>query len=1515
MCYPKNKAGFARFFTLTICFLFSVFARNELYAQCPTFSFPNPTCAGDNCGAGTPFSVLGDTTGITSYLWDFGTGQPGDTSNLYNPVFAYQNPGSFTVSLTTTRQGQPPVTCKLPITVNGFGAFTIGTDLNLGPQDEEICKGTTKVLKAEFAQGQQAPSNPKYLWSTGATTETITVPDTVGCYSLTITDDKNCSRSNKVNITVYKPDPNTPPPPKEESRWYFGNGAGIKFEGGQPTPISNNNIKAPEGVSIISGSTGALLFYTDGQTVWDKQNGVMVNGTGLNGGNASTQAVLVVAQPGCNDCEPVYYVFTTSNIEDGADLYYSVVDMRKNGGLGEVTFKNILLSNLSTERVTSVVGTPDTSNGNSNPTQTTWILTHDFQTNAFTVYPFTAKGLESPKKYNVGTAHTSNANGEGYLKAYSDKVVIVIPGENGQENLVEVFDFDATTGEVKPNPITLMLDTAQPPPPLPKAYGAELVGDRLYVSMAGSGTGTDYSKLIQFNMAFSTADSVQKSLVVIDSTANQVYGALQVDPYGQRVYLAVKDASALGVINNPQGLGRDQVGFDRDGFALTGGTSQLGLPNTTPPQNQGYAPGFTAPGPFCANGPVQVTDFVAQSGRAQYNDGTTVSSTYEWTFYNAAGTVLGTTTSTDLSQANSPVSFTFPGPGIYPVSVKITTDCKLPWEPEEVKDTVIINQLPPPVNVPDQTVCQGQTVTLDAYPGLPGPANAVYTWTLPDGSTKTGKSITTTLSGVHSVTVGIADCSQSDPAITVTFVDPKVNLGNDTTLCEGGSLLLNAGNPGSTYEWRNETTGQVIGAGQTLQVTPTTNTTYSVKVTTPTGCTISDQIVVNVGSKPVIAVTERIDVTDCSGANSGNGKITITVGPETDDKYEATWIINGTPNLLISKTTRSVPNLAPGVYRIWVKSITSGCQSEITVTIGVINNPLKYTPDPPVVANCATNKGTINLTKDAASPVATKFDWRDTNGAPVGTDQPFLEAEPGQYTVTITDASVPPCPVFLTVEILRSDQPQLSDPTATVTGCGTATLFANVTGTAPASPLQWSGPTGAAVPLNPDGTATATTSGTYTVTAVSTVPACTVSKTVNVTLPTPAPYEYNITDNSICEGEALFLNAPVVAGYDTYIWTRPDQTKLANNQLEAGMPGKYVIVALNSVTGCSAKDSIDVQLKSPLTPPTGNNIAACVGSGIPPFTVTGIAGATFRWFESFQDYQNGTSIPGANGATYIPSVNTTVPQTFQYLVTQNAPNSCESDPLILTLTIASTPTVELGANRNVCAGALETLDATNPGASYAWNTGQTTATIKPAISGTYKVKVTVGTCVVEDEVTLTVVQGPKLNMRQKEYGLCIRDGEFGVTLDAGTGRNFVYEWTRPGLPGVLATTQTYTTSNLGKYIITVNDGSGCIARDTVEVFNRCEPKIFIPNAFTPNGDGLNDNLDVEAKYITDFEMKIFNRWGELIYMTNSIDKPWNGKYLGKVVPPGTYVYSASYKSLDYPGRPAQQLKGGILVIN
>jgi gliding motility-associated-like protein len=131
-------------------------------------------------------------------------------------------------------------------------------------------------------------------------------------------------------------------------------------------------------------------------------------------------------------------------------------------------------------------------------------------------------------------------------------------------------------------------------------------------------------------------------------------------------------------------------------------------------------------------------------------------------------------------------------------------------------------------------------------------------------------------------------------------------------------------------------------------------------------------------------------------------------------------------------------------------------------------------------------------------------------------------------------------------------------------------------------------------------------------------------------------------------------------------------------------------------------------------------------------------------------------------------------------------------------------------------------------------------------------------------------------------------------------------------------TDSISISEAGIYWLEIISANGCQSIDSVEIdFGKCSCDLYLPNAFSPNNDGLNDTFSPKFECdIVDYSMLIFNRWGELIYSsTNSLDS-WNGKYNNKRVAVDIYSYRLTYTSafLDVNQSPIIEL-GLISIVN
>ncbi|MBL7779190.1 MAG: gliding motility-associated C-terminal domain-containing protein [Chitinophagales bacterium] len=224
---------------------------------------------------------------------------------------------------------------------------------------------------------------------------------------------------------------------------------------------------------------------------------------------------------------------------------------------------------------------------------------------------------------------------------------------------------------------------------------------------------------------------------------------------------------------------------------------------------------------------------------------------------------------------------------------------------------------------------------------------------------------------------------------------------------------------------------------------------------------------------------------------------------------------------------------------------------------------------------------------------------------------------------------------------------------------------------------------------------------------------------------------------------------------------------------------------------------------------------------------------------------------------------------------------------------------------------------TKGGLQYIWNTGDTTAQIQfnPQQSGQYSVLIydTSG-CKNSDSMFVTVFQPPTV-FAGDDTLLC--DGENYIIPATTTGTSV--QWNpATGLSGTTILNPTFNHSSAVEYIIIATDDNGCYSSDTVKIdVKNCLAYIEVPQAFTPNGDGNNDFFTLFGNNIAQYEIRIYNRWGELVYSSrdvsdlNDLNRGWDGTYKGVKQNLGTFVWHLTAK--DIYGK-SYEKKGNLTLI-
>jgi hypothetical protein len=349
---------------------------------------------------------------------------------------------------------------------------------------------------------------------------------------------------------------------KESNYWYFGQGAGIVFNGSTPTALTDGAMNSLEGCASISSSNGQLLFYSDGTTVWNKNHQVMTNGTGLWGNNDASQSSLIIKQPLSNN---LYYIFTIAH-QAGywggyGGISYSVVDINLQGGNGAIITKNIPLLSPTAEKVTAV----NHKNG-----KDIWIMTQQWGTNNKYAWLLTNSGLNTnPVVSSIGIIQNNpiNNNGEtqGYMKfSHNGKKVASVISFDG---IIELYDFDNNTGQAS-NLITLNQ--------IDGPYGLEFSPNDSVLY-----TTTWSSKIFQWDLSFATESEINNSRTLIHQTpfssTMKITLGLQLG-LDARIYVSLDRLDSLSIIKNPNNIGLS-CNYIHDFLFLKGRKGIAGLPN------------------------------------------------------------------------------------------------------------------------------------------------------------------------------------------------------------------------------------------------------------------------------------------------------------------------------------------------------------------------------------------------------------------------------------------------------------------------------------------------------------------------------------------------------------------------------------------------------------------------------------------------------------------------------------------------------------------------------------------------------------------------------------------------------------------------------------------------------------------------------------------------------------------------------------------------------------------------
>ncbi len=235
----------------------------------------------------------------------------------------------------------------------------------------------------------------------------------------------------------------------------------------------------------------------------------------------------------------------------------------------------------------------------------------------------------------------------------------------------------------------------------------------------------------------------------------------------------------------------------------------------------------------------------------------------------------------------------------------------------------------------------------------------------------------------------------------------------------------------------------------------------------------------------------------------------------------------------------------------------------------------------------------------------------------------------------------------------------------------------------------------------------------------------------------------------------------------------------------------------------------------------------------------------------------------------------------------------------VTVDVVQNTNVSASPDTDICRGESLQLDATG-GTEFLWFpvTGLTDPRIanpiaSPQITTTYIVTASNnGICAGKDTVVVTVNPRPLINITP-DTSICAGNS---IQLSANGGQQ--YNWSpQAGLDNSFISNPIASPLLTTTYKVKVTDGNGCFDSKQVKIKVAPKGKVYVPNAFTPNGDGINDCFGIKgAEGAVNFEIAVFNRYGERVYYSKDPDACWNGLYKGQEQPSGSFVYYLNMRS-------------------
>ena len=889
--------------------------------------------------------------------------------------------------------------------------------------------------------------------------------------------------------------------------------------------------------------------------------------------------------------------------------------------------------------------------------------------------------------------------------------------------------------------------------------------------------------------------------------------------------------------------------------------------------------------------------------------GSTPSAGAVWTWATTDGNLL--------SGADTPTPIV-DQPGTYQATILAPSNgCTNTASQTVLRDVAVPNVTIAPASV---LTCTQASVLLNGAASEQAPGWGI-TWQAPDGSSISDTLlITAEIPGAYTLEIINSDnFCRSSAVVTVNqdTLQPTVNLtAPDTLDCATPTVTLSSTvntTAAPLYQW-SSTDGQVLSGGNTLNATTEAPGWYFFTATNQNnGCQATDSLlVVQDTLPPALPGLIPAELT-CSLAS-----VWLDAAPDNPTDWAYAWTISNGGQTNSSTDSSAVQALATGTYSVVVTNPANACTAARSYAVMADTLAPVVSILPPDTLNCAADSVPL-ISNGPDSGTGFNLSWNTTDGQINSTTNPStaIATAPGTYTLTILNTGNG-CTANRSIVVARDTVAPAAQIAAPDTlNCDISSLVLDATGSSSGNAFTYAWTTANGLLLN--GTnglqPEAGAAGQYTLDITNTRNYCTATASVAVTIDTLAP-TVSLAPPAVlnCDQDSVPLSGSVSnagSGYDL-TWNGPTGGLLSGQDgltPVVAQPGPYSLIITNPNNGCTAAASVEVL--QDITPPVA---AAGTNFVIPCFPelrqLDGSNSSTGPLFSYSWSSTDGTLLNGNN--TLAPAID--APGTYTLLVT-NLENGCTAtDNVQVSQDI---PEAGAAAVQPLCFGdpgliRFENVTGGAPPYVYSIDGGETfgsTPTFQATAPGIYTLIVQdINGC--EAVLSAEMVQPDSLVLLIAPETAKI---DFGESLSLQLQSNYPLEelmditWSpHPGLDCYDCLRPTASPGLSTVYQVAAANTNGCRDQADIRIIVNKDIPVYIPTAFSPNGDGNNDWFTVYAEQgvIANVRsMQVFNRWGEQVFQKqdfppNVPTEGWDGLFRNQSLNPGVFAYVVEVERFD-----------------